>query len=285
MGTSIKRKLTIGFGAGTLALSMLASALTSTAAADEKSPQYEVGVAAPMVQPGSQVINRLATNDMRTVETDIKSPAKTPARRMAITSGNHTMQAACEVEFEGSDPLMIQQYHAINTFVVNPWIEQCGGRYTYVTATKYNHLHLGYENTDIGLCGNGPLASQFAFINDNGSCTEIDPLTEPRIAPMAHANSEVVQFQMYDADGYQPFRLDGIRIVNRDVRLCAQKQPPTDTIVSNTNDGTSSTQCWILEPGYWNLASYTSNTKIVTMTGADEGGSPFSFDDMKIVNQ
>jgi len=280
MKATTKRTSAAVVGAGILALSLLAGALTSAAAAETVS-RYDFGTGESTVeQPGPQRIDQPVVDAIR-----VESKRQTGRGGLVSAQPQHMLHQKCTVAFESADALFVQPNQSNDTIVRDPWREACGSRWAEVTATKHAHLHLSFVNPDIAWCPSGPLSGQFAVVDAYQNCTAIDPLTEPRTSPVSHYGDEIVELRTYDIDGYHPFRLDEIRIVDSTVSLCAQKQPPEDTIVANTNNGTSSTQCWTLGPGVWDLASYTSNTKRVTITGAETNGVPFSFDDIKIVNQ
>lgn len=287
---TLKRLMTMGLGVFTVGISLLAGALTSAAAADDESslPVY-TAVAAPMVEDGTPVINRRTTNDMLVAEV-------APVHRGLVGkfgTSNPTLASTCTVDFNDSDALLIQPENALNQFVVDPWRERCGDIWTEVTGTKYNHLHLDYLANDIGLCTawGDVLGGSYARLGTDGqgeqTCTAFDPLTEPRSSPRSHSSDEVVRFKMYDIDGYQPFRLDRIRVKDQAIRLCAQPMDAGEGLTweAATPGGLAGASCWTLSPGYWDLSSYTDNTGVVTMTGANNNASPFAFDDIDITDQ
>lgn len=287
--TQIKRMVSIVVGMATLSVSLLVGALTSAAAAEETQLPAYAREAAPMVEPGVQVIERFATNDMRVREIARFGPRASGK----FANPNRPMLSGCTIEFNDSDALMVQPEFARNQFVTQPWRERCGNVWSEVTGTKYNHLHLGYLANEIGLCTNWdePFAGTYARLGTDGegeqTCSDFDPLTEQRSSPRSHIGTEVVRFRMYDIDGYQPFRLNQIRVKDQAIRLCAQ---PIDAeagiVIGEAQDGEmSGASCWNLDPGLWNLSNYTDNTGTVTMTGAAGSIGSFSFDDINITDQ
>lgn len=285
---SIKRVVSMAVGVAAVAVSLLAGALTSAAAADEALPVRNL-VAAPMVETGMPIIERVATNDMRVIE-QVKLHN---TRAGEFTAPQRQLAGGCTVEFDDSDALLIQPDFARNQFANQPWRERCGNVWTEVTGTKWSHLHLDFVADDIGPCLDGwdPLGGSFARLSTGPDgeqiCTDFDPLTEPRTSPRSHVGSEVVRFKMYDIDGYQPFRLDRIRVKDQAIRLCAQPMDAqTGLVFGEAQDGAlSGASCWTLGEGLWDLSNYTDNTGTVTMTGAGNSSAPFSFDDITITDQ
>ncbi|MDW3177391.1 MAG: hypothetical protein R8J94_08410 [Acidimicrobiia bacterium] len=279
MHKNLKRLTMMGLGSALIAVSVLAGALTSAAAAHDLHGTYELQTES---EPDDNVVEFEATNAIRIDEraTARFSPnGKFAARTPTLRSGG------CDIVFEG-DPLLFQPDYARNTFVTEPWREKCSSTWTEVVGSTYQHLHLGFQNEDISLCGSGPLAGQFAMIGDDFSCTDFDPLTEPRSAPYSHSGNEVVEFRMYDADGYQNFRLDRIRVVDNPIRVCVHKAGGgLDTVVMNGGAGSPNATCWNLDEGYWNLSGHDVDAHLVTLTGANGSSSPFSFDDIRITER
>lgn len=276
---TVKRLFSMGLGSALIAISLLAGALTSPAAADDRAWALELRTA---VEPGYAVIDLQATNEMRIVEprTTKLSPAGKFTGRAPMRQGG-----TCDIIFEG-DPLLLQPDFARNQFVNAPWYEQCDDTWTEVIASNYLHLHLGFQNTDIGPCGQGPLAGQFAIIEDDFTCTDFDPLTEPRTAPYSHSGNEVIEFRMYDADGYQNFRFDRIRVLDGPIRVCIHEAgAQMGTLVMNGGAGAGNASCWDLDEGYWNLSGHDVDATLVTLTGANGNGAPFSFDDIRITER
>ena len=277
---TVKRLFSMGLGSVLVALSLLAGALTSPAAANDRAWTQELRTD---VEPGYAVVDRPATADMRIVDTTATKrfapSSKIAARTPTLRSGG------CDIVFEG-DPLLVQPDFARNQFVTAPWYEQCKDTWTEVIASNYLHLHLGFQNPDIGPCGHGPLAGQFAIIEDDFTCTDFDPLTEARISPYSHSGNEVIEFRMYDADGYQNFRFDRIRVVDGPIRVCVHSAAAIGgTLVMNGGAGAGNATCWNLDEGYWNLSGHDVDAHLVTLTGADGTASPFSFDDIRITER
>ena len=286
--SSIRRATTNVLGVLAVLASVLAGALTSAAAAHEPVLPDHPGVTVPMVQKGMTVIDREITADMR-LDLD-RPPASSRGRLVAPT---RLMKSDCTIGFDDSDALVFQPEHARTQFVADPWRERCGDVWSEVTGTKWNHLHLDYVANDIGPCFdpyspfNGSYARLGVDAEGDQTCADFDPLTEPRISPRSHSSDEVVRFQMYDIDGYQPFRLDRIRVVDQTIRLCVQPMHAELTVVWGAPQAGALSQasCWNLSAGTWDLSAHTDNTGVVTMTGAVNSGAPFSFDDISITDQ
>ncbi len=287
---SIKRLIAMLLGVATLSTSLLVGALTSAAAADDKAMPVQNLIAAPMVEADTPIIERAVTNDMR---------VDTKARFGQIRGGkfaanpSHQLAGGCTIGFNDSDALLIQPEYARNQFAADPWREKCGQLWSEVTGTGWNHLHLDYIANDIGPCLDGldPLGGMFARLSTSPQgeqvCTDFDPLTEPRTSPRSHSSNDVVRFKMYDIDGYQPFRLNQIRVIDQAIRLCAQPvdAEPGFVMGEAQNGALAGASCWTLTPGLWDLSNHTDNMVTVTMTGAVNNGAPFSFDDINITDQ
>ncbi len=287
---SMKRLIAMLLGVATLSTSLLVGALTSAAAADEKARPLQNLIAAPMVETDTPIIERVATNDMRI---DTKARFGQIRGDKFTTNPSHQLAGGCTIGFSDSDALLIQPEYAVNQFAGDPWRERCGNLFSEVTATNEHHLHLDYAAGDIGLCTNydESLGGSYARLGTDGqgeqTCVAFDPLTEPRDSPRTHYSTEVVRFKMYDIDGYQPFRLNQIRVKDQPIRLCAQ---PVDVEIGIVMGGAqaggmSGASCWTLTAGLWDLSNYTDNTETVTMTGAPGSTGPFSFDDINITDQ
>ena len=185
---------------------------------------------------------------------------------------------SCDITFDGY-PLTFQPDNARSGWVSEPWREQCGQRWTEVVATHNDHMHLGYENTDIVPCSQGPLASVYAIVDDYGNCTDFDPLTEPRSAMYSHNEAEVIDFRMVGDDGYEDFRFDRIRVGSAPIRVCIYSADLNKFVADG--GGTNAT-CGVLPEGYWDLRGHDEDARLVTLTGHNTSGAPFSFDDIRI---
>ena len=229
---------------------------------------------------------------------DPGAPLRSSSRVLAAEIGRFAPAApaaygsACDVTFDDSDALLIQTNHAQDQFLVDPWREQCGSAWTEITASTYNHLHLGFVDPEIGPCFNPDeaLAGSYARIVGadpwTATCQAFDPLTEPRTSPYSHFGDAVIKVRLYDEDGYTSFRLDRIRVKNTAIRLCAQPAELTGAYIAQgpvEPGAMAGASCWNLEPGLWDLSGHTADTGIVTLTGAHGNDSPFSFDDLELV--
>lgn len=209
----------------------------------------------------------------------------TVSARGSLAGKGWSKSSYCDITFDDSNALLFQPENARNQFANDPWREACGSLFTEIVSTKYQHLHLDYVAIDIGPCldNTSEFSGMFArLVGDE--CHDFDPLTEPRSSPFAHTADEVVRLKMYDIEGYQPFRLDRIRVKTRALRLCAQPfgvSPEQWEAGGPLPGGLADATCWVLIPGYYDLSGHTDQLGTVTITGV-EPGKPFIFDDIRI---
>ena len=259
-------------GVALLAASLLASVLASPVGALELRSEREYR---PNVESSFVAIER---NPLGAVRLDTTNQSQPFAIGGFSSEPGVAHGQTCDITFDGY-ALKFQPDNARSGWISNPWREQCGGTWTEVMPTQANHMHLGYENSDIGPCQQGLLSGQFAVIDDYGNCTDFDPLTEPRAAMSSHNGAEVVDFRMVGDDGYENFGFDGIRVGSVPIRVCIYSAD-IDKIVANTG-GVNAT-CGTLTEGYWDLTGHDEDASRVTLTGHNTSGPSFSFDDIRV---
>ena len=269
---SLTRRGRVRVGVALLAASLLASVLASPVgalelrSAQENRPSIESRLVA------------VELNSLQAVRLD------TPGRNQPYAVGGFSSEPrvahgqACDITFDGY-PLTFQPDNARSGWVADPWREQCGQTWTEVAPTHENHMHLGYENTDILPCSQGPLAGVYAIVDDYGNCTDFDPLTEPRTAMYSHNEVEVIDFRMVGDDGYENFRFDRIRVGSAPIRVCIYSADINKFVA---NSGGTNATCGVLPEGYWDLSGHDEDARLVTLTGHNTSGAPFSFDDIRI---
>jgi len=283
-----------GLVAVTITVTLLLTALASAASAHEASPQG----------PEATTLKAIPAPEIdRTSTVGLRAPKGFKAVIQNRTPGLLTINTPttinnsagdCTIRFDAYDALQVQPYFALNQYAEAPWRESCKTVSTEFTASVHGHLHLDYLDPAVTLCVNydEALGGSFARLIGNdpytATCQAIDPLTEPRASPRTHMSNEVMRLRMYDYDGYQPFRLDRIRVKDQPIRLCAQPFEVGQAYEAGSAPGPgelAGATCRTLNPGYWDLSGVTSGSGLVTITGAEGSWGPLSFDNIGITDQ
>lgn len=147
--------------------------------------------------------------------------------KLTLGGARHGFISNCFVDFNEDAVLQILPYQAIHTVVEWPyWGEYCEGLPDIAMTVKpigAEHYHLNYVDKDLRWCSDlGTFGRPIDPENVGSSCSEIDPLSEPREAIQPHQLGYGVRVYAYNTDTGDrvPFTMNQIRVVSGTSEIC-----------------------------------------------------------------
>lgn len=206
-------------------------------------------------------------------------------RRILKNPADPSLAVNCMIDFSDYDALNWLPDFAENTFAFNPWwFQSCDGlHHAVVRPIGDDHFHLGYENPHIKPC-NGD-QTDFAIVDEDGNCEEIDPREEPRFLH-PHLGSVTTHLYVHDGNEKKFFQLNSIRVENQNaIKLCykpmQEDDGPWETNEVDNTTGPGIWFCWNeLTTGNWDLSEWTNYITDVKITSSH--GGIYQIDDIGI---
>jgi hypothetical protein len=194
----------------------------------------------------------------------------------------------CLVNFSDHDALAFLPDGAKNTFAESPWwFQACNSLlHAVVRPIGDNHFHLGYENPHVTVCEISPGVFDHGIIENDGTCTAIDPAQEPR-SLYPHLGNDTTHIYLWDGSRKQPFTLNSIRVEGaQPIRLCYKPwQDTSGPWETSQPDGTTEPGIWFcwraLSTGNWDLSAWTNFVTEVKIRASDDAGI-YQIDDIHL---